>query len=289
MLGGTDGKTRNDVWSSTDGETWTQVDAAAEWKARGGYTSVVFNGKIWVMGGYNVLNEESIESFNDVWSSPDGSNWTQVDAAADWKARWGHTSVVFDSKIWVMGGYDGTEYFNDVWSSPDGSNWTQVDAAADWKARERHTSVVFPPDGAGKKIWVMGGYDVDFNRLNDVWSSDNGQTWGKGTGLTNTVAYARTVEYKGRLWILDENNGFLSSADPATGWTAKIPCQTQLVKPRLWYSKTGYGCWEENTAEAEPTRSGKWALVPNSRFGPAQPGLALRFILMSRSLQSCSG
>ena len=216
VLGGSDGTNRlNDVWSSPDGETWTQVDADAGWTARYGHTSVVFDRKIWVLGG-----NDSTSRLNDVWSSTDGSTWTESTPPSNarkitsgtgknwWPIRYAHTSVVFDpdgagKRIWVMGGFSpGIDTFNDVWSSADGETWTQVDAAADWKARSFHTSVVFDPAGAGKRIWVMGGRDVAFDSLNDVWSSDNGQTWGKGTGLTHPVSSARAVEYDGRLWSL---------------------------------------------------------------------------------------
>ena len=40
--------------------------------------------------------------------------WTQATSAAAWGARSDHTSVVFDGRMWVLGGYDGT-YRNDVW------------------------------------------------------------------------------------------------------------------------------------------------------------------------------
>ena len=257
----------NDVWSSPDGETWTESTPPGEaskdtdgtdgadanwWTARSEHTSVVFQDKIWVMGGTDGDN------LNDVWSSPDGKTWTQVDAAAEWKARYNHTSVVFNSKIWVLGGAEGRNRFNDVWSSPDGSTWTESrppenaekeTEGADanwWMARSEHTSVVFPPDGNGKKIWVMGGWDFDFNNLNDVWSSDNGQTWGKGTGLTHPVS-SGPVEYKNRFWILDYN-GFLSSADPATGWTAEDTLQEKITstravvfKNRIWLLGGRYG------------------------------------------------
>ncbi len=58
-------------------------------------------------------------------------------ASADWTGRWAHTSVVFDNKIWVMGGVnvDGNFRKNDVWASSNGSSWTQVDASADWTER----------------------------------------------------------------------------------------------------------------------------------------------------------
>ena len=285
VMGGNGGSNLNDVWSSTDGSTWTESTPPGEaskdtdgtagtaanwWTGRYGHTSVVFNGKIWVMGGTGDA------SYNDVWSSADGSNWTQVDAAADWKARYDHTSVVFDpgdgEKIWVMGGSD-VDYnnLNDVWSSPDGSTWTEAMLPNDkdgspvtkdntnwWKARRGHTSVVFDP-GDGKKIWVMGGTDVDYNNLNDVWSSDNGQTWGKGTGLTHPFPSESTVEYKGRLWSIGAYSeaysddikvflSFLSSADPATGWTAedtlpKAIYSTQAVvfKNRIWVLGGNYG------------------------------------------------
>ena len=32
--------------------------------------------------------------------------WTQVTKKAEWHNRWDHTSVSFDNRIWVMGGYN---------------------------------------------------------------------------------------------------------------------------------------------------------------------------------------
>ena len=44
-----------------------------------------------------------------------GNAWTQATAAAPWPARNRHTSVVFDDKMWVFGGFgEGSEVFNDV-------------------------------------------------------------------------------------------------------------------------------------------------------------------------------
>ena len=91
---------------------------------------------------------------------------------------------------------------NDVWSSPDGSNWTQVDAAADGSTLLSYQRGCSLAMGRERKSGVMGGRDEAANELNYVWSSDNGQTWGKGTGLTLSVTNASTVEYKGRLWSL---------------------------------------------------------------------------------------
>jgi hypothetical protein len=60
--------------------------------------------------------------------------------------------VVFDNKIWVLGGNNSPTYLNDVWYSSDGVNWTQATADA-WSSGHYYgTSVVFD-----NKIWVLGG------------------------------------------------------------------------------------------------------------------------------------
>ena len=69
---------------------------------------------MWVMGG---LVSGSVGK-NDVWSSTDGVNWTEVlaDGDAPWLARFTHQAVVYDGKMWVMGGQIGSGVkLNDVW------------------------------------------------------------------------------------------------------------------------------------------------------------------------------
>src|SRR6185503_7075937 len=48
---GTSARFFNDVWSSTDGATWTLVTGSAPFSPRWGHTVTVFNDKIWVIGG----------------------------------------------------------------------------------------------------------------------------------------------------------------------------------------------------------------------------------------------
>ena len=40
--------------------------------------------------------------------STDGINWSQKTASAGWSARNDHTSLVYDNKMWVLGGNDGS-------------------------------------------------------------------------------------------------------------------------------------------------------------------------------------
>ena len=236
ILGGHDGSYKNDVWSSSDGVTWTNANARgpavdpatdpvtyrSHWSARGEHAAVVFNDKMWVLGGYDGSRK------NDVWSSSDGANWTNANArgpavepATDpvtyrshWSARYGHTTMVFDNKIWVLGGYDGegSDYKNDVWWSSDGANWTNAEASEHWSARQLHAVVVF-----GGKMWVLSG--LLHSGINDVWWSSDGTNWTEATdnpGFPVRSGHAAVV-FGGKMWVL---GGGYSSGGNDVWWSS---------------------------------------------------------------------
>jgi len=187
---------RNDVWSSPDGKEWKQAVSKAEWSARRGHGVVVFKDKLWILGGAlssGRPNETPTEFLNDVWSSSDGVNWTPVTVNAPWSAKDGHTSLVFDNKIWIIGGK------RDVWSSTDGKNWTPVTDKAEWSERTGSGVLVF--DG---KIWIFGGRE-----LNDVWYSSNGKNW--QTAFANAPWSTRSANYsvvfKNKIWLFSGKTG----------------------------------------------------------------------------------
>ena len=275
VMGGSDGNSRNDVWSSADGEAWEEStppndkdgnpvtkDNTNWWTARLGHTSVVFDSKIWVMGGYDGNNR------SDVWSSPDGANWTESTPPNDkdgnpvikdnknwWGARVAHTSVVFPrdgagKKIWVIGGF-GNALYNDVWSSTDGSNWVEENANTGMGVSViyQHASAVFDD-----KIWAIGGIYATGLNGESVWSSPGGKTWTRDAAAlpSRISSYPKAVEYKDRLWSLGGNGSstkvFLSSADPATGWTAEDTLESEIsatqavvFKNRIWLLGGDYG------------------------------------------------
>ncbi|WP_273568788.1 hypothetical protein [Maribacter halichondriae] len=78
--------------------------------------------------------------------------------------RYNHTTVVYDNRIWVIGGFAG-ELKKDVWYSFDSLNWLQPTSAVPFTERSSHTSIVFDSN-----IWVIGGFDGELR--NDVWTLD---------------------------------------------------------------------------------------------------------------------
>ena len=272
VMGGDDGrKFLNDVWSSPDGKTWTEStppkNAKKEtarpdanwWMARYSHTSVVFKDKIWVMGGY-----EGRKFLNDVWSSPDGSIWTESTPPKNaeketarpdanwWTARFKHSSVMFNKKIWIMGGWS-TEISSDIWSSTDGSIWVEENPRANVGGGSiyKHASAVFD-----NKIWMIGGNYMIGDNGKSVWSSNNGRDWNKYADLPNSVSESRALEYNSRLWSIGgggTTKSFWSSSNPATSWTVEntLPSyitrtQAVIFKKRIWLLGGRYGGTKTN-------------------------------------------
>ncbi len=213
---------KNDVWNSEDGKNWKLVQDSADWKPRRSLTAINFQDKIWLLGGWE---KQSGLTKNDVWHSENGINWIQaVSTSSDkWSPREGHCAVVFDNKIWVLGGvdFDKRQCKNDVWYSEDGKNWRLATSFAPWSPRYDHTVTVFK-----NKMWMIGGVglDQDGDAKNDVWVSENGKDWSRIT--TNIILPERhghtSVVYKDRIWLL-------------SGWNT----QKNKGLKDVWWSRDG--------------------------------------------------
>lgn len=223
-IGGISGTTRvNNVWSSVDGTTWTQVNTGNNiFSPRNGFQAVVFNNKIWVIGGFTDGGRS-----DEIWSSADGATWTKANTSGIFTPRADHAAVVFNNKIWVVGGSDGA-LKNEVWSSTDGSAWTQETTSGNiFSARLGHTLTVF--NGA---MILIGGADLDTQQLlqqkNDIWTSTDGINWTE-VSVNGSLFLERwihgTIVYKNLLWVIggddDTSNRFndvWTSPDGVT-WT----------------------------------------------------------------------
>lgn len=101
----------NDVWSSDDGATWTQVTAHAPWPPRIWFSAVVYRGCMWVLGGWS---HEPNKNYNDVWYTADGVTWHELKTPSIWSERHEHSAYVFDDRLWIVAG-NAWPLVNDVW------------------------------------------------------------------------------------------------------------------------------------------------------------------------------
>lgn len=203
----------NDVWNSSDGKVWNYVNKGkpVPWGPRCLHHTLVFNDRIWVMGGQTMpqFAEADEKFYSDAWSTDDGINWERAGIKGpSWKERGGiGGSIVMNGKIWIAGGSTyatpGREKvtYNDVWASSDCINWELVLEKAPWRGRSYHEVAVFD-----KKMWVMEGA-VDGRNSNDVWYSSDGIIWHELVGTPWAPRHAASVfVYGGALWIVAGNN-----------------------------------------------------------------------------------
>jgi hypothetical protein len=164
------------LYASEDGRSWSLVTADAPWRGRGSAGCVVFDGRVWVMGG---MKDGAL--LNDVWCSSDGVRWSLVTAHAPWPARQiTHTPVALNGRMWLLGGgalrsdYYPFVAWNDVWSSADGAHWERVVEHAPWVPRIWGSSVVHHG-----RMWLLGGFrsEPTWENLGDVWYSADGASW----------------------------------------------------------------------------------------------------------------
>lgn len=97
----------NDVWSSADGARWKCHTKSAAWAPRQYHDVAVFDGRMWVMEGY----QRGVGNLKDVWHSADGVNWEEV-PGTPWLPRHAASVFVHDGALWIMVGNNMTP---DIW------------------------------------------------------------------------------------------------------------------------------------------------------------------------------
>jgi len=192
---------------------WKKVTDTAAFSPRDGAGALVFDDKMWLLGGWNpyMPTQYPRSTNSEVFNSTDGREWSLV-AIAPWEERHCAGYVVYDNKMWIVGGDSIQEHYqNDVWCSSNGIDWTCVAASVPWRQRVTHHVVAY-----GNKIWVMGGQEIQQRGLdrdsavgdvvyNDVWNSTDGANW---TRVIDHAAWQPrgqilgTVVLDGKIWIL---------------------------------------------------------------------------------------
>ncbi|MFH1743379.1 MAG: cadherin-like beta sandwich domain-containing protein, partial [bacterium] len=165
MGGMKEGQIFNDIWSSTDGVHWALETENAPWSKRQLFSMLaVYDNKIWLLGG-GITVYHPFKPYSDIWSSPDGKNWTKAIDHAPWPCRiWGN-SAVYKNRLWVFGGFRSEpawNNFNDVWYSSNGADWHELTSETIWSPRHEVSAYVF-----NNRLWVIAGNSWPLT--NDVW------------------------------------------------------------------------------------------------------------------------
>jgi hypothetical protein len=241
---------------------WVLVTKAA-WQARDSQAEFAYRDRMWIMGGWFDSHHAPPR---DVWSSPDGRQWTRLERPVPWVHSDLPMGLVFRDRMWVMGGWyngrlPGHSASNQVWSTTDGQNWRQETAAAGWSPRLAAGLVEF-----NGRMWILGGMENYYfgdarNLKNDVWSSADGRTWRRETAAAgwSPRAYHQAAVLNGRIYVMgggnyvpeyQAHNDVWSSADgvhwrcetTSAPWHARLWFSAAVYRDRMWI----LGGWSNN-------------------------------------------
>ena len=160
-----------DVWNTTNGVSWNCVAAHTPYGSRFASAAVAFQGKLWVMGGAVEKTNSPPEkvypkftTFNDVWCSTGGTDWTRVVEHAPWAQRMWFVPIVYADRLWIIGGFDNVQRanFDDVWWTDDGIKWQRLETKTKFSPRHEVTAYVHE-----NSLWVVAGNSWPL--MNDVW------------------------------------------------------------------------------------------------------------------------
>jgi hypothetical protein len=218
---------------------WQQVTNNGGFPQRDSAGELVFDGYMWLMGGYtpkvirdlwrsrdgatweqlpDIACEGGINipmrwTFKDaMWvtthagellRSRDGRNWELVTRTAPWTGRITAGTAVFLDRMWVIGGLQGSKRKNDVWSSTDGVNWKLELEHAPWSPRQLWDNLVVHRG----RMWIVGGGVQNYHPVGhcrDVWSSADGVHWECATQQAPWPGrqWTSAVTYRNRMFLL---------------------------------------------------------------------------------------
>ena len=242
-----------------DAQRWNQVVAEAPWPARDSAGHLVFNDRMWLIGGWTP------HRIHDVWSSPDGVDWTRVTSCAPWCERNISRVVAFKDRMWLLGGCTGAHAVADVWASADGGNWTRVTERAPWGPRACAGAVVFKG-----RIWLMGGQvntrrDETNTHYSDVWSSDDGEHWTctAADAPWGTRSMHSSVAFKDRMWVLGGGHYHDFSDNRSDVWSSPDGVR--------WERVLGEAPWVPRRFHESVVHDGAMWVVGGVHYGAGKP------------------
>lgn len=165
MVGDSSYSGESKIYSSTDGVNWDLELEVSPFGSRQEQGVYVWQNKLFIAGGMGEGGSDNLLA--DIWSSPDGRNWTQESADAGYGARVGMSVLALGDYLVMTGGHSFPDSHNTVYTSSDGVNWTLLTAQAIKQMNQTHSVTVHE-----EELWLYSGLNNDY-----MWSSPDGEIW----------------------------------------------------------------------------------------------------------------
>jgi hypothetical protein len=163
VVGGQSGVEENqgktDIWTSSNGSFWRQIATDLPFIGKNISGSLEsFNGRLWLFGGGYYHNDPQKRTFeNAVYSSEDGVEWRR-EPDAPWTGRQFADVVVWNRRLWVIGGSNPGN-LSDIWYMTEDGRWHEFIPPSNFNPRHASGVGVYND----QLVIVCGNYH------NDCW------------------------------------------------------------------------------------------------------------------------
>lgn len=196
------------IWSSPDGSAWKKEYHNDAFPGNV-MQMIVFRNQLWILGqrANTMRNDTDFSMYEQtLWKSPDGIQWSEAVHRADFPGRLGCALIVFQDRLWILGGDLVTPvYAHDAWSSGNGTEWRREYNDLPFRATTESIAA-----SAGK-MWIIGGSDYGAPNTR-IFSSVDGKVWEQAPAAASLEILPRSghtlTEHGGKLWIME---GYLES------------------------------------------------------------------------------
>lgn len=210
VIGGYDGSGYlSDVWMSMDGKNWERIVNNA-FTARDDHCVFSLGPRLYLTGG-----DAGGAPFTDVWMSYDGIVWDRIMNNYTRLQRTVAVQAVFNNRMHVISGYDGTNRLDTSTNSVDGINWEITGSSCGLPEYDDGAAEVFD-----NRIVVSGGYNG--SAMSCLYYSEDGEKWILGTANMGFSVYQHkmvALKNPNRLFLLFgyEGQSVLTSVWMSTG------------------------------------------------------------------------
>jgi hypothetical protein len=168
-----------DVWNSVDGISWNRVTSSGPPPRAMIHGELAYKGRMWLVSGglYDDPNRPKRSAYDDVWSSADGVSWRRELEHTPFSPRYFINVAIYDDRMWMMGGYNGTGNLGDVYYTSDGANW--YEAVTPPTLVGRHSASAWSYKGAlywgignaelPQELWGKMGLPPENRLMADMW------------------------------------------------------------------------------------------------------------------------
>lgn len=196
-----------DIWSTANWKDWMRATESAEPFRSHVAHLLATDEALWAVGTYKPHSDNVSP---EVWRSPDGANWERVTRITPWAHHKRFDAIVFQNRLWVLGGKDVNEYgeveqhISDIYVSGDGVLW-ECAGTLPFGEEERFIKSL-NPFVYDDRLWLNPGV----SNSNQLWNTRDGKHW-ESVPMDAPIGdyeHKITLSHEGQLWLV---GGFSSS------------------------------------------------------------------------------